>query len=244
MIDKDEALRRLTSEYARQLLKPGLDPAALRDAEIAATGEAASPGIASGMVVVSADDAVEREDIGVILARPTTSPDDIHGMLAARAVVTEVGGSSSHAAVVCRELGCPCVVGCGPASLIRLEGREVTVDGGSGRIYYGRLPLVNFDEREDRVLRTLIEWAEPKSPLSIQPLTSIDALGASDIGVLDEDLDARLQGIRAAYGSALETDEGISRALKAGVQVICVRHRLPALLASLADAAKSMTDIE
>ncbi len=244
MIDKDEALRRLTSEYARQLLKPGLDPAALQDSEIAATGEAASPGIASGMVVVSADDAVEREDIGVILARPTTSPDDIHGMLAARAVITEVGGSSSHAAVVCRELGCPCVVGCGPATLIRLEGREVTVDGGSGRIYYGRLPLVNFDEREDRVLRTLIEWAEPKSPLSIQPLASIDALGASDIGVLDDDLDARLQGIRAAYGSALETDEGISRALKAGVQVIYVRHRLPALLAALAEAAKSMTAIE
>jgi pyruvate, orthophosphate dikinase len=237
VIDKDEALRRVTPEYARQMLKPGLDPHAVQAAEIAATGEPASPGIASGIVVISADDAVEREDIGVILARPTTSPEDIHGMLAARAVITEVGGASSHAAVVSRELGRPCVVGCGTGSLMRLEGQEITVDGANGRIYCGRLPVVSFDEHADRILCTLIEWAEAKSALTVRPLTAIGAVAAIDVGVLDAEFDTRLHGICAAYGQALESDEGIVRALKAGVRVICVRHRLPALLASLAGSA-------
>jgi pyruvate, orthophosphate dikinase len=233
MIDRDEALRRVTPELARQMLKPSLEPQSVQRAEVAATGEPASPGIASGTVVISADDAVEREAFGVILARPTTSPEDIHGMLAARAVITEVGGASSHAAVVCRELGCPCVVGCGADSLMRLEGQTITVDGASGRIYYGRLPVVSCDEDEDGILRTLIEWAQARSMLAVRPLAAITALGASDVGALDAGLDARLIGIRRASGAALESDEGIARALKAGVEVVCVRHRLPALLAAL-----------
>jgi pyruvate, orthophosphate dikinase len=162
IIGVDEALRRVTPDHARQILRPRLDPHALQAAEIAATGEPASPGIASGIVVTSADDAVEREAISVILARPTTSPEDIHGMLAARAVITEVGGAASHAAVVSRELGLPCVVGCGAGSLMPLEGHELTVDGASGHIYRGRLPIGCVNESEDPTLRTLIEWAEAK----------------------------------------------------------------------------------
>jgi pyruvate,orthophosphate dikinase len=237
IIGADEALRRVSPDRARQILRPALDPRALQAADIAATGEPASPGIASGIVVVSADDAVEREAIGVILARPTTSPEDIHGMLAARAVITEVGGAASHAAVVSRELGCPCVVGCGADALMHLEGQEITVDGASGRIYRGRLAIASMDESEDRTLCTLIQWAEAKSPLTVRPLEAIVALGAGDVGVLDAGLDSRLQGVRAAYGQALESDEGIARALRAGVAIVCVRHRLPALLAALAGRA-------
>jgi pyruvate,orthophosphate dikinase len=245
-ISKGEALRRLTPEHARQILNPGLDPRALAGARLAASGEPASPGIASGIVVVSADDAVEREELGVILARPTTSPDDIHGMLAARAVITELGGATSHAAVVSRELGRSCVVGCGAGSLMPLEGQEVTVDGAGGRIYHGRLAVVSADEREDRTVRTLIEWAEEASPLTVRALPPVnaidaqDAIGANDardIGALDAELDARLHGVRAARGDALERDEGIARAVEAGVKIVYVRHRLPALLAAVACAA-------
>jgi pyruvate,orthophosphate dikinase len=237
MIGIDEALRRVTPDHARQILRPRLDLRALQAAEILATGEPASPGIASGIVVISADDAVEREAIGVILARPTTSPEDIHGMLAARAVITEVGGAASHAAVVSRELGCPCVVGCGEDSLMRLEGQEITVDGASGHVYRGRLSVACVNEGEDPAIRTLIQWAEATSPLTVRPLAAIDALGASDVGVLDAELDSRLLGIRSAYGQALESDEGIVRAVRAGVPVVCVRHRLPALLAALPSRA-------
>ena len=233
VIDVDDALRRVTPDQARQLLRPELDPQALGAARIAAAGEPASPGIASGVVVTCADDAVNREESGVILARPTTSPEDIHGMLAARAVITEVGGATSHAAVVSRELGVPCVVGCGGNSLMHLEGQEITVDGGSGRVYYGRLPLRGVDEGEDPAVRTLIEWAQTKSPLTVMPLSAVEALGAHDIGTLDGDLDRRLRGIGSAYGAALESDEGVARAIRAGVSAICVRHRLPALLAAL-----------
>jgi pyruvate, orthophosphate dikinase len=237
MIGADEALRRVSPDRARQILRPALDPRALQDADIAATGEPASPGIASGIVVVSADDAVEREGMGVILARPTTSPEDIHGMLAARAVITEVGGAASHAAVVSRELGCPCVVGCGADSLMHLQGQEITVDGASGHIYRGRLPIASVEESEDPTLCTLIQWAEEKSPLTVRSLDAIDALGARDVGVLDAGLDSRLRGVRAAYGQALESDEGIARAIRAGVAIVCVRHRLAALLAALAGRA-------
>ncbi len=94
-------------------------------------------------------------------------------------------------------------------------------------------PVTSFDEHEDRVLRTLIEWAEARSALTVRPLAAIDDLGAHDVGVLDSGLDKRLAGVRCAHGQALESDEGIARALKAGVRVVCVRQRQPALLAAL-----------
>jgi pyruvate, orthophosphate dikinase len=236
IIGKREALRRLTPGHARQLLNAGLDPRALAAARLAARGEPASPGLVSGIVVVSANDAVEREGEGVILARPTTSPDDIHGMLAARAVITEIGGASSHAAVVGREIGRACVVGCGAGSLMPLEGQEVTVDGAGGQVYYGRLPVAVSDEREDPTMRTLAEWAEEASPLTVRPLSEMGAADARDVGALDSGINARLRAVRAAHGSALECDEGIARAVKAGVQVVWVRRRLPALLAAVAAA--------
>jgi len=111
-------------------------------ATVLATGEPASPGVASGVVVTSAAEAEDRVDEGVVLATATTDPDDIHGMIAAAAVITELGGATSHAAVVSRELGRTCVVGCGPGTVTGLAGRVVTVDGGAGRVYAGALPVV------------------------------------------------------------------------------------------------------
>jgi pyruvate, orthophosphate dikinase len=116
---------------------------------------------------------------------------------------------------------------------MHLGGQEITVDGGSGRVYYGRLPLRGVDEDEDPAVRTLIEWAQMKSPLTVMPLSAVEALGALDIGTLDGDLDRRLRGTGSAFGAALESDEGVARAIKAGVSAVCVRHRLPALLAAL-----------
>ena len=97
----------------------------------------------SGLAVGSADEAEDAAADGtdVILVRPTTDPDDVHGMLAARGVITEIGGTTSHAAVVSRELDRPCVVGCGVGSLMHLIGREITVNATTGEVLDGLLPL-------------------------------------------------------------------------------------------------------
>jgi pyruvate,orthophosphate dikinase len=104
-----------------------------------ATGVPACPGMASGLVCTTSDDAIDAADAGhdVILVRPTTSPDDVAGILAARGVVTEVGGASSHAAIVARELGRPAVVGCGAGLSTQLAGRMITVDGDTGEVRDG-----------------------------------------------------------------------------------------------------------
>lgn len=109
------------------------------EARVLASGEPASPGTATGVVVLDPDEARERAGRGerVVLARATTSPADVHGMIAASAVVTETGGATSHAAVVSRELGRPCVVGCGQGTVTALAGELVTVDGGRGRVLAG-----------------------------------------------------------------------------------------------------------
>ncbi|HZZ25900.1 MAG TPA: pyruvate, phosphate dikinase, partial [Roseiarcus sp.] len=115
LVDEDAALRRITPDQVRILLAPHISPSALHSAHALASGEGASPGVGIGALVRDSDEAERRAQAGeaVILARPTTSPDDLHGMIASRAVVTELGGSTSHAAVVGRALGLPCVVGCG-----------------------------------------------------------------------------------------------------------------------------------
>ncbi|MFX0577552.1 pyruvate, phosphate dikinase [Nocardia nepalensis] len=139
LIDADEALRRVGADQLRTVLRPesgddtGLQPLA--------RGESACPGLASGIVVTDPDEAETRSAAGehVILARATTSPDDLHGMIAAQAIVTELGGATSHAALVSRELGRPCVVGCGPGVVEALAGLVVTVDGGAGTVWPGQV---------------------------------------------------------------------------------------------------------
>jgi pyruvate, orthophosphate dikinase len=93
------------------------------------------------------------------LAREATSPDDVHGMIAAQAVITEQGGATSHAAVVSRELQTPCVVGCGAATVTGLDGQEVTVDGAAGVVYAGRLPMTDPSEADYPALSRLLKWA-------------------------------------------------------------------------------------
>ena len=103
-----------------------------------------------------------------MLARPTTSPEDVSGMIAARAVVTERGGSTSHAAVVTRALGRPSVVGVGEGATAGLVGRELTVDGSAGVVYAGRLPTEEVDPAERaRASTELIEWARELSPVAV-----------------------------------------------------------------------------
>jgi pyruvate,orthophosphate dikinase len=155
-----QALDLVSPDQVRLALQPDIDPLARASAVVLGRGEPACPGIASGIGVVDPDEAEERSDGGkdVVLVRTETSPDDVHGMIAAVAVVTETGGATSHAAVVCRELGRPGVVGCGPGIVEALRDREITVDGRLGVIYDGRLPLVALSVH-DPDLQRLATWA-------------------------------------------------------------------------------------
>ena len=135
LIDDAEVLERVTPEQLAAILEVRSAPSG----PPLATGAAACPGIASGLVCTTSDDAIAAADEGrdVILVRPTTSPDDVAGMMAATGVVTEVGGVSSHAAIVARELGIPAVVGCGIGLTALVEGRVITVDGDAGEVRAG-----------------------------------------------------------------------------------------------------------
>ncbi|MAI51873.1 MAG: pyruvate, phosphate dikinase [Rhodobiaceae bacterium] len=168
-IDDGEALLRLDPSSFEQLLHPTLDPSAQID--VLCRGLPASPGAASGKVCFSADiaevEAARGED--VILVRMETSPEDIHGMYAARAILTSRGGMTSHAAVVARGLGRPCVSGAGEmridydAQIARIGGRElregdvITIDGASGRVMQGRVPTLEPELSGD--FGTIMTWA-------------------------------------------------------------------------------------
>ena len=123
---------------------PRVDDAARAGAKVLASGRPASPGIVSGVIVCDVEDAEMRalEGEDVILARPTTNPHDVRAMAVVRGILTEIGGATSHAAVVSRELGVPCVVGCGAGTLTPLEGQVVTLDAMAGEVLAGALPVV------------------------------------------------------------------------------------------------------
>lgn len=159
LISKKEAVARVTADQARELLRPQLVNGATNGINLLAEGEGACPGIASGIVVTSSDEAESQAQAGhdVILVRQTTSPDDVHGMIAARAIITAQGGATSHAAVVSRALGRPCVVGCGD-DVLALAGRTVTIDG-SGRVWAGKLETIVPAAENHPHLRRLTDWA-------------------------------------------------------------------------------------
>lgn len=160
LITRSEAVARVSEEQLRQL---STATAVRGDASlpVLASGVSACPGTAVGIVVCDPDEAEARADAGedVVLARATTSPDDVHGIIAARAVVTELGGATSHAAVVSRELGRPCVVGCGVGTVTALEGRLVLVDGAAGTVLPASESTVLGTVRADRELELLRSWA-------------------------------------------------------------------------------------
>ncbi|MDH5306806.1 MAG: pyruvate, phosphate dikinase [Myxococcales bacterium] len=154
LLSREQAVCRIRPQQLDNLLHPTIDPKAKRT--VAARGLPASPGAAVGAVVFTADAAEARTKAGekVILVRTETSPDDIHGLHAAQGVLTTRGGMTSHAAVVARGMGKPCVVGCGDARIdeakktLRLldqllnEGDVITLDGASGEVMCGALPTV------------------------------------------------------------------------------------------------------
>ncbi|MFN2536932.1 MAG: pyruvate, phosphate dikinase, partial [Mycobacteriales bacterium] len=166
LITEDEALATVTPAAVAALLKPHIDPAARVGATVLATGEPACPGVGTGLVVTDCESAEDHTDAGeeVVLARPTTDPDDVSGMIVAKAVVTEIGGATSHAAVVSRELHTPCVVGCGDGTVAALAGRVVTVDGSTGEIFDGALPLVACSEDGFPELARVAAWARRRVP--------------------------------------------------------------------------------
>lgn len=180
IIDVDEALARITPAQLDVLLTPVIEPSALAGATAVASGVAASPGVGAGRVVADSETAEDAADEGldVVLARETTSPDDVGGMIAACAVITEQGGSTSHAAVVSRELHTPCVVGCGKDTVRNLVGTEVTVDGGTGTVYAGLLPLTTPSEDAEPDLATLLAWAEKRSPIAVVRTGAAESAGA------------------------------------------------------------------
>ena len=170
LIDEPTAVGRIDPAQLETLLHPSIDEGA--DFEVLATGLAASPGAASGKIVFSADEAAEMAEAGepVILVRRETSPEDIHGMAAAQAILTARGGTTSHAAVVARGMGKPCVAGCkeidllpdgsgfrvGVATLRR--GDWITLDGSTGRVLAGRVATRPAELRGE--FRRLMEWCD------------------------------------------------------------------------------------
>ncbi len=239
-IDGATALSRVTAEQIRTLLKPRLAEGAERGAEVLATGEIACQGVGAGIVVTDSDEAETRHAAGeaVVLARATTSPEDVHGMIAATAVITEQGGSTSHAAVVSRALGVPCLVGCGGGSVTGLAGRRVTVDANAGKVYAGELPVVTPNESEDPRLHKLTLWAAAACPVRVITDTEPFEGEVLDLGTIEggedpEQLPKLLAGCRAARGGAIESDAGVRAALACGVETIVARHPLPVMLAAI-----------
>jgi pyruvate,orthophosphate dikinase len=178
LIEREEAVARIDPTQLDQLLHPRLDPDA--EFEVAAQGLNASPGAACGKIVLDADSAEERGKAGesVILVRWETTPDDIHGLIQAKGVLTAHGGMTSHAAVVARGMGKPCVAGCEGLDIdtgarsVRIGGHElsegevITIDGGTGRVIVGEIRLVPPAINED--FETILEWADGLRRLKVR----------------------------------------------------------------------------
>jgi pyruvate, orthophosphate dikinase len=242
LLDEAAAIKRLTPEQIRILLSPRLSDDVRNAAEPVAKGEGASPGVGIGVAVADSDEAEDRAKAGeaIVLARPTTSPEDLHGMIVAQAVVTERGGATSHAAVVGRALGLPCVVGCGAGSLAALIGKTITVDGQSGTVFDGALPIEAPDESDDELLTTVARWASVRAPLRVVPPSDTAAQDALDLSRDAAAADpqrigevlAACKGARGARGGAIASDEGVRAAIAAGLEFIVADPVLPPLLAA------------
>jgi pyruvate, orthophosphate dikinase len=178
MIDRDEAILRVAPESLDQLLHPTLDPKAPRT--LLTRGLPASPGSASGAVVFDAATAADRAAAGqkVILVRTETSPEDIHGMHAALAILTARGGTTSHAALVARGMGRPCVAGAGEVRIdekarqmrigetVIKDGEAITVDGSTGEVFLGAIPTVLPELSGD--FGTLMAWADAARTMRVR----------------------------------------------------------------------------
>ncbi|MFL5980508.1 MAG: pyruvate, phosphate dikinase [Gaiellaceae bacterium] len=194
LITREEAITRIDPQQLDQLLHPMLDPTA--QWEVAAKGLNASPGAACGKIVLDADTAEHRGKNGekVILVRWETTPDDIHGLIHSAGILTAHGGMTSHAAVVARGMGKPCVAGCEALSIdieartITLgartlaEGDVLTIDGGTGAVIAGEVPLVAPQVNDD--LETILVWGDGHRRLQVRANadTPEDAAKAREFG--------------------------------------------------------------
>jgi len=194
LITREEAVARIDAAQLDQLLHPRIDPKA--SYEVAAKGLNASPGAATGKIALDADSAEERGRTGeaVVLVRWETTPDDIHGLIQARGVLTAHGGMTSHAAVVARGMGKPCVSGCEALQVdlerrvVKLAGRElteedvITIDGGTGNVILGEVPVVPPQINED--FETVLGWADELRRLRVRANadTPEDATKAREFG--------------------------------------------------------------
>ncbi len=204
LISREEAVLRVNPEQLTELLLPMLDPAAEKKAQVIARGLPAGPGGASGKVVLNADRAEHARAKGenVILVRSETSPEDVHGMHAAQAILTAKGGMTSHAALVARGWGKCCVVGCSAldidyekrvvrvAGLTIKEGDVITLNGTKGLVYKGALPLLPADPDANPFYKQIMKWADGFRRLRVR--TNADrpidaqravAFGAEGIGL-------------------------------------------------------------
>jgi pyruvate,orthophosphate dikinase len=222
-IEPDTALRRVTPEQVQSVLCPTLSDAAVAAAVTLVRGVAACPGVASGHVLRDTD-AAERATGPVVLARRSTSPEDVAAMIAARAVVTERGGSTSHAAVVTRALGRPSVVGVGDGATADWEGREVTVDGNAGVVYDGVLATQETRAADVAGLAALIDLARERASVALAAahpqVVDLDDAGLRlepDRPADPEALVAAMRGAAAVRGSVLGSAEGARAAVLAGV---------------------------
>jgi pyruvate,orthophosphate dikinase len=186
MITKEEAIMRVTPEQVDMMLHPQFSQEAkdkaVQEKRFFAKGVNASPGAAVGQVYFDADLAEKmhkEEGKDVIMVRPFTKPDDVHGMLAAQGILTSEGGATSHAAVVARQFGVPCIVG---ASMIQIdmnnrvmtsngmtvkEGEWISLDGATGEVFIGKLELTTPDVSQQKELMALLSWADELSRLQV-----------------------------------------------------------------------------
>ena len=180
LINKDEALLRIVPESLEQMLFPRLDPNANANATALAAGLPASPGAACGHVVFDADRAVAQKKINdrpLILLREETKPEDIHGFFVSEAILTSRGGKTSHAAVVARGMGKPCVAGAAGievdvmarrahiGDVVIKEGDIITLDGTTGNVYLGAVDTVEAEFSDE--LKTLLSWADERARLKV-----------------------------------------------------------------------------
>ncbi len=198
LIDRNAAILRITSNHVDQLLHPQFDPAGKAVATLLATGLNASPGAAVGYAIFNADRAEERGKAGdpVILVRPETTPDDINGMIVSQGFLTQHGGGTSHAAVVARGWGKPCVAGC---EAIRVdtnrnqftvgehtvkEGDWISVDGATGEVFLGQVPKIETAFEKEVELIKALEWADEIKTMGVltNADTPEDALKARQFG--------------------------------------------------------------
>ncbi len=204
LIDKKTAIMRVKPEQLDEFLHPMLDPAAEKKAQVLAKGLPAGPGGGVGQVVFTADDAAEWKKQGkkVILVRNETSPEDVHGMHAAEAILTAKGGMTSHAALVARGWGKCCIVGCGALSIsvaekrftvgdaVVKEGEWISMNGSSGIVYAGSVPVLPAQPEANKWYKKIMQWADDTRQINVrtnaerpEDAAQAVAFGAEGIGL-------------------------------------------------------------